>query len=558
MLGQIRKRDLNDLSTELQYQIKEFNLMKKKLLPNIENVESDPLAVLSTDSQNSWKKYYEDIDLIKFIRGDLERLFIQGVPDEYFQTNNRQEILLNVLFVWSVKHNKTSYRQGMHELAAVILFVIENELLYWNAAMISNPLLSNHCLASIFTNENMDSHTFWIFDGLMKHMEALYTPPSPKSDTPPFVVRLCNYLQEELLSEVDPKLSRHLNSSGVQAQLYGLRWSRLLLCREVPLGDSHQAPLLRLWDFLFANCIRESCTSNSSSNSSNSCSLYIDIYNSSPLLQSLGDCMVALILNMRVQLMTGGLSEVMSLLMRPQTSSDVDALLSSAALVRTTRISVHESPERLSSGQGSLKVKEAAESGTAAASVSVSASARISLSPPLVTATSSTSAATSSVLPPFPSMPSRSQQQPTRAAETQPRTSSCSAKLVASPQQSLKPAVVHATRSTFPSNPLMPYFSSSTSDKTTGASKSATKELRSASCPPLSESVQDSELQTFSSSSSMKKSSSECVLSVEARLRELAEGLRSRSRPIDEKDIDKTVLELLHLADVLAGGSTTI
>lgn len=50
---------------------------------------------------------------------------------------------------------------------------------------------------------------------------------------------------------LDPALSQHLEESFVQSQLYGLRWSRLLLGREFPVDHKY---LYRLWDFMFACC----------------------------------------------------------------------------------------------------------------------------------------------------------------------------------------------------------------------------------------------------------------------------------------------------------------
>ena len=52
------------------------------------------------------------MELVNFIKGDLSRLYMSGIDDEFFQTPRRKEIVLNVLFVWSAKNPNTSYRQG--------------------------------------------------------------------------------------------------------------------------------------------------------------------------------------------------------------------------------------------------------------------------------------------------------------------------------------------------------------------------------------------------------------------------------------------------------------
>jgi hypothetical protein len=57
-------------------------------------------------------------------------------------------------------------------------------------------------------------------------------------------------LLEHYLRILDPKLSHHLEENYIQSQLYGLRWSRLLLGREFTLVNHN---MLKLWDFMFAS-----------------------------------------------------------------------------------------------------------------------------------------------------------------------------------------------------------------------------------------------------------------------------------------------------------------
>ena len=54
---------------------------------------------------------------------------MNGLVNElYFQNKRNQDILLHVLFVWSHLHKNTGYRQGMHEIVAPILYVLQNEI----------------------------------------------------------------------------------------------------------------------------------------------------------------------------------------------------------------------------------------------------------------------------------------------------------------------------------------------------------------------------------------------------------------------------------------------
>lgn len=57
---------------------------------------------------------------------------------------------------------------------------------------------------------------------------------------------------ENLLRHNDPELCDFLESQFIQAQLYGMRWARLLLGREFTVTERQ---VLRIWDYLFASCV---------------------------------------------------------------------------------------------------------------------------------------------------------------------------------------------------------------------------------------------------------------------------------------------------------------
>lgn len=50
---------------------------------------------------------------------------------------------------------------------------------------------------------------------------------------------------------LDSELSQHLEDCNVSAQIYGLRWSRLLLGREFTVQNDQ---IFKIWDYIFACC----------------------------------------------------------------------------------------------------------------------------------------------------------------------------------------------------------------------------------------------------------------------------------------------------------------
>jgi hypothetical protein len=271
-LGLISSQDKSAWVGELSKMITSYKDLKSKLMPSIDKVKADPLSALAeNDSTNEeWNKYYKNIELITFIKGDLDRLFLSGVDDDFFQTKFHRDLLLANLFIWSSQHPEVSYRQGMHELVGIVLFVVDHEKQHFQSLIHSGQIPFKDPVFSLFNENNVEAFTFAIFNRIMLELKPLYDPlPVQGIENQPFVVNFCTKIQgrnfyvsfsflfklpfvlEHYLRVLDRQLCQHLEESFVQAQLYGLRWSRLLLAREFPVTHSL---LFRLWDYMFASC----------------------------------------------------------------------------------------------------------------------------------------------------------------------------------------------------------------------------------------------------------------------------------------------------------------
>uniref|UniRef100_A0A914I320 Rab-GAP TBC domain-containing protein n=1 Tax=Globodera rostochiensis TaxID=31243 RepID=A0A914I320_GLORO len=100
-----------------------------------QQMESDPRVAdfeenldtnnpLSLNAKSLWCKHFENQALRKTIWKDVDRTF----PDlKYFRNENVKRIMANVLFFYSVNSPHTYYLQGMHELLAPILFVLDSD-----------------------------------------------------------------------------------------------------------------------------------------------------------------------------------------------------------------------------------------------------------------------------------------------------------------------------------------------------------------------------------------------------------------------------------------------
>ena len=252
-----------------------------------------------------------------------------GIADDYFEDQRRRDIILHVLFVWAAQNKTTSYRQGMHEIAGPILFVLEQELqAFKNSSSIMSPS---------FSESTLEAHTYFIFEKIMDEVEPLYDPTTSNVDGQPQVVHFCANLQENLLRQLDPELCDHLEQSFVQSQIYGMRWARLILGREFPLTTTH---CFRIWDYVFA-C---ACSANAQVNVETKIDDKVDndiILKSktrysvtTPMLIAIGNFMLAMLLHIRKELIEGDDNTTLSLLMHYPENEEITPILDLADMIR--------------------------------------------------------------------------------------------------------------------------------------------------------------------------------------------------------------------------------
>ncbi|KAJ5750439.1 hypothetical protein N7533_007467 [Penicillium manginii] len=190
-----------------------------KYIEHPDDLESsaDPLA---DDEESPWQTLRQDEKLRAEILQDVDRCLQENY---FFQEPATKSKLTDVLFIYSKLNPDVGYRQGMHELLAPILWVIDRDA-------ITPPLESPTARTYYEHGETRSS------DGQM--------------DVIPIVSR-CEYLHKEALGTIDHELADHLQAIEVLPQIFLTRWMRLLFGREFPFDD-----VLIMWDVLFANGLR--------------------------------------------------------------------------------------------------------------------------------------------------------------------------------------------------------------------------------------------------------------------------------------------------------------
>ncbi|KAG0204877.1 TBC1 domain, member 5 [Mortierella sp. GBA30] len=224
---------------------------------------------LSLAEDSPWQQFFVDSELKKIIKQDVERT----LPDnDYFRSERVQEQLSDILFIYCKINHDVSYRQGMHELLAHVLWVVSSESLDIHSEPDLTSDTTSDVMKSVMDSNFIEHDTFSLFSSLMSRAKPWYefsdegftarkskptnvhhtqlfgraeVPEQPAGKQTPVIewsTKIFHYLER-----IDNELYLHLKSLQIEPQLFGIRWFRLLFGREFPMDEA-----LSLWDGIFA------------------------------------------------------------------------------------------------------------------------------------------------------------------------------------------------------------------------------------------------------------------------------------------------------------------
>lgn len=217
---------LPDLSREvLDETVAKYERLKKEsftFLVQTEGVDLNKFNPLSKVAVgNPWASQYDNETKLEEIKLDVDRTYMEI---DFFSDNVcHQKSMINIIFVFTKIH-KISYRQGMNEICAIFFYaVVEN-----------------------FKAENLwESLTYLLLTHLLMnlgHQDMFHN--NITSDTVSPILQRCEKIFS-LLEQTDPPLYKHLFQRDVSANLFLVRWIRLLFSREFSFDN-----IFKIWDWL--------------------------------------------------------------------------------------------------------------------------------------------------------------------------------------------------------------------------------------------------------------------------------------------------------------------
>eukprot|EP00042_Codosiga_hollandica_P054996 m.757957 g.757957 ORF g.757957 m.757957 type:complete len:778 (-) comp59028_c0_seq3:71-2404(-) len=239
-----------------------------------ENVDLRVHNPLSLEEDSPWQQYFHDQELRQTIEQDVNRTF----PElELFRSSAVQQDLSDILFCYAKRYSTFGYRQGMHELLATAYLVVEREALDASQHIPGESSLTQadrDLMVFMLSREHVAHDASTLFHKVMSVTYKWFEPSAESASfsrvqskagdifSAPFQKRkeepeersaIHNKLLriQEILNSHEAILYSRLQNLGIPAQIYGLRWLRVLFGREFHLENT-----LMLWDTLFADSPR--------------------------------------------------------------------------------------------------------------------------------------------------------------------------------------------------------------------------------------------------------------------------------------------------------------
>lgn len=163
----------------------------------------------------------------------------------YFRQPDTQRMMLDILFVFCKLNPDLGYRQGMHELLAPMLWVVERDAV--NLGHSNKAMGEDAVIRAVYDADHIEHDAFALFGQVMQNAKNFYEQTTHAAVDNPMVLRSKRIVFESL-KKVDAELAFHLEKLDIMPQVFLMRWIRLLFGREFPFDD-----LLTMWDVVFAN-----------------------------------------------------------------------------------------------------------------------------------------------------------------------------------------------------------------------------------------------------------------------------------------------------------------
>lgn len=159
------------------------------------------------------------------IRAEIEQ-DVKRLPDEANYHDDRvQRLILDVLFLYcKMNPGRGGYRQGMHELLAPLVHVLEQDAV--NREALAEDGMLDAAMLETLDAAYVEHDAYTLFAKLMERAQFFYevkdVAPGMQSfqETSSAIVERSKYVHEVLLNKIDPDLAAHLTNIEILPQIF--------------------------------------------------------------------------------------------------------------------------------------------------------------------------------------------------------------------------------------------------------------------------------------------------------------------------------------------------
>lgn len=141
----------------------------------------------------------------------------------YFRQPATQNMLLDILYTWAKLNPDIGYRQGMHELAAPVLWVIERDAIDLSQQDRTTTQDDDAMVRLIFGSDFIEHDTFTLFNRIMTVAKPSFEYAAAGKSQKPLgdsIIERCDRILAVRIGMTDPQLATHLQEVSIIPQTF--------------------------------------------------------------------------------------------------------------------------------------------------------------------------------------------------------------------------------------------------------------------------------------------------------------------------------------------------
>ena len=224
------------LSQRIEYKEKLKNLLQ------INKFKGDPLRGGEIGEEGGWNNFFDKTEIKNLINLDVDRTFQER---DLFKESSIKEIEYNVLFLFAENNQPISYKQGMGDILALLIFILYPYYIKSNNNNYNNELFEKWVndpkkyikdIYCFFHDENeLQSDLYYLMINLMKLGVNKFYENKEKNEN--YLTKRCDNIFEKIKKQ-NNKLYFHFINNKLDLGLILQRWIKCLFTREFHPKDS--------------------------------------------------------------------------------------------------------------------------------------------------------------------------------------------------------------------------------------------------------------------------------------------------------------------------------